>query len=110
MKYCFFVLITAVFLSSCFKDPPATTAYMTRAEMRCNNPWGKADTTNNLTIRKWLYENKIQFEHATISSDTVSAGILYSNKCDTLTGRFVYVFVVFADTAKAAKLGLQYPH
>ncbi|RFS21403.1 hypothetical protein DVR12_16015 [Chitinophaga silvatica] len=108
MKYCFLVLATVIFLSSCFKDPPSTAAYMFRQEKLCDNPWGKADTTTSSTIRYWLVANKIQFETAGISGDTISHTILNSNNCDTLTGRRAYALVPFADTAKAVQAGLQY--
>ncbi|GEP92453.1 hypothetical protein SAMN05660909_04470 [Chitinophaga terrae (ex Kim and Jung 2007)] len=106
MKYLFYLLTTAIFLSSCSNDPEVTSIPMTRLEKLCNNPWGNADTTHSFTIRKWLDANQVRYESAEIYSDTVSQAIVNSHNCDTLTGRMVTALILFSDTAKARQLGL----
>lgn len=107
MKRIFFVLTAAFVMSSCFKDPPPpVSGYMWYKETLCNDPWGKALTTNSDTVAAWFSKQHIQFEAITIQGEIFSGAASHPN-CDTLTNRLIRATVYFTDTAKAAAAGFK---
>ncbi|MBS0031716.1 hypothetical protein ACTJJ0_28750 [Chitinophaga sp. 22321] len=106
MKGILFVLTAALLLASCFKDPPVVTREMRYKETLCNDPWGKALTTNNDTVATWLTKQSIRFEHVIIIGQIFSGAGSHTN-CDTFTNRLITADVYFADTAKASAAGFK---
>jgi hypothetical protein len=104
MKRVLFVLTAALLMVSCFKDPPTTSRPMYYYETLCNDPWGKALTTNSDTVAAWLTKQKITFENVSIQGE-IFPGAASRTNCDTLTNRRIIAAITFADTAKAAAAG-----
>lgn len=109
MKRIFFVLTAALFLPSCFKDPPVISSYMWYKETLCNDPWGKALTTSSDTIATWLSKQHIKYEVVSIHGEIFSGAANHSN-CDTFTNRLITAGIYFADTAKARAAGFKTDH
>lgn len=109
MKRIIFILTAALLVISCTKDPPLTAMPMRHYETLCNDPWGKALTTNSDTVSAWLTKQKISFEFVSIQGEIFSDAASHTN-CDTLTNRQILVNVKLADTAKAAALGFSMLH
>ncbi|HEY8955330.1 hypothetical protein [Chitinophaga sp.] len=104
MKRILFVLTAALLITSCFHDPPVISHYMWYYETLCNDPWGKALTTNSDTVSAWLTKQKIKFEHVTIRGKIFPDAANHTN-CDTLTTRRIEADIILADTAKARAAG-----